>query len=277
MKKLILSLALTVLFSNPFAQTNQEDVANLRKSNTALKKQLNEQRNILLEQVRHTDSVIFTLQTAISEEQAAISNDEKAIGEEAIAISNMQIHINNMTNSMAKRKTYAMGAAMAAILVVLLYMWYLIKRLNTMDNEIKEWNETIKNKIGHTDERITQVNESVFELNKELDELKARAEKQMNENNEKVALRIAHTNESIAKLNENLTKEVEHLKQQTTNIQQQLDGINETISNLNKGVNMTIDNHIRDIRTVNGLLQEKLTKSVNELNAQMAALSKKIK
>jgi len=183
MKKLLLLLAvLPLLCCNILAQNVNDDVLLLKKSNALLKSQLKDQRTILSNQIKKTDSIISLLQSANSEIKK-YSDNQNSINQSIDDLKKQTTNFNqgfrNVGQAFSKRKNYSIIAFIGSIFIVLIYLFYLGKKFARTDENIntisKKVNKTIESEILSVkeifneqlslsaktfDEKMTELNET---------------------------------------------------------------------------------------------------------------------
>jgi len=155
MKKLFLLLAvLPLLCCNLLAQNVNDDVLLLQKSNASLKSQLKDQRTILSNQIKKTDSIMSLLQSANSEIKKNADNQNsinQSIGDLKNQTANINQGFSNVSYAFSKRKNYSIIAFIGSIFIVLIYLFYLGKKFACTDENIntmsKKVNKTIESEI----------------------------------------------------------------------------------------------------------------------------------
>ena len=192
MKKLLLLLAvLPLLCCNLLAQNVNDDVLLLQKSNASLKSQLKDQRTILSNQIKKTDSIMSLLQSANSEIKKNADNQNsinQSIGDLKNQTANINQGFSNVGHAFSKRKNYSIIAFIGSIFIVLIYLFYLGKKFARTDENIN----TISKKVNKTIEREILSVKEIF--------------------NEQLSLSAKTFDEKMTKLNETFEKKIAAIK-----------------------------------------------------------------
>jgi len=205
MKKLLFSTALLLSFCYLLAQTNDsqkdkqsttEDVLFLQKSNASLKIQLKEQKSTLLKQIKKTDSIILVLQSANSEIKKGADNQSSITQ----SVNNLQEQSTNISQSLSKRKLYAIIIFIGSVVIVLIYLLYLKTKSVAINKNIKQLEENLNKQLSGTQETINKMN---YEINKTIENqillVKGIFHEQLSQSANELSEKILDVNKTIEK------------------------------------------------------------------------------
>ena len=197
-----------LLFFSLSAQTVNEDVMAIKKSNDALKARLAEQNKILSKQVKTSDSLIALIQVTNTEVKKSLEN-QNGMNQSVVKLqqqaASSNLALKNISEAFAKRKLYAVLGALVSVLVVLLYTLYFKKKLFGMNESRKQMEEELKKKMEQQMESLNHLSEKV---DKERVETKVQLEKHIFETREVFAKQLASIIEKEDKMNREFNEKI---------------------------------------------------------------------
>jgi hypothetical protein len=209
MKKLMLPVV-ALLFSTLAAQNVSDDVLSLRKSNAALKTQLESQRALLSGQIQKTDSIIASLQSADTDQKSAISAEQSAITSQQSKINNEQLAISNISEALGKRKMYSIVGLVGAAIIGLLCFLFLHRKLTAVKKEVELSEQNLNHKLAQMNEHLEKENAGLkLTIDQQARDIKRNFERRDLENKELFAKQSADSNESIGKMSREINKTIE--------------------------------------------------------------------